>query len=69
MPMRKPFTHCPLCFSDTEKNQGKQHRHSRMNEANEPSPGDHVIRNILNYAKSLSVCQTSELGPIALVMN
>ncbi|TSA27377.1 MAG: hypothetical protein D4R67_06210 [Bacteroidetes bacterium] len=33
------------------------------------SPSEYVIRNILNYSKSLSTCQTRFTGHIHLVMN
>lgn len=33
------------------------------------SPREYVIRNILNYSKSLSTCQTSNTGTLFLVMN
>lgn len=33
------------------------------------SPREYVIRNILNYSKSLSTCKTRQTGPMLLVMN
>ena len=33
------------------------------------SPGESVIRNLLNYSKALSVLNTTETGYINLVMN
>lgn len=33
------------------------------------SPGERVIRNILNYSKSLTICQTRYTGTLNLVMN
>ncbi|MBL7110403.1 MAG: hypothetical protein ISS19_00495 [Bacteroidales bacterium] len=33
------------------------------------SPREYVIRNILNYSKSLSTCETHQTGTIYLVMN
>lgn len=33
------------------------------------SPRESVIRNLLNYSKSLSTCQLPELGHVFLVMN
>jgi len=33
------------------------------------SPREYVIKNILNYSKSLSTCQTRQTGTMFLVMN
>jgi hypothetical protein len=44
------------------KNQGKEKEHM-------VSPSESVIRNILNYSKTLTVIKTKETGILNLVMN
>ncbi|MCX6266401.1 MAG: hypothetical protein NTW16_03460 [Bacteroidetes bacterium] len=41
----------------------------RRNNRKVVSPGESVIRNLLNYSKALAVLKTTETGYINLVMN
>lgn len=49
--------------------EGKSNSDNGQKNNKNVSPRDYVIRNILNYSKSLSTCQTRQTGTMFLVMN
>jgi hypothetical protein len=70
--MRKPFTLCTKpSFSDPEQPSRKKQRPERglTMRRNGVSPGEYVIRNLMNYSKALSVLNTKETGIVNVVMN
>lgn len=65
MPMKRNFT---FSFGNPVPKARSRPNEVQKNNKN-VSPSEYVIRNILNYSKSLSTCQTHQTGILFLVMN
>ncbi len=65
MPMKRSFT---FSFGNAVS-EGKSNPDDIQKNNKSVSPSEYVIRNILNYSKSLSTCQTHQIGTMFLVMN
>jgi len=70
--MRKPLTLC------TKPSLSNREQTSRVNmkperglkmKRNGVSPGEYVIRNLMNYSRSLAILNTKETGIVSVVMN
>ncbi len=65
MPMKRSFT---ILFGNSVS-EGKSSPDDLQENNKNVSPREYVIKNILNYSKSLSTCQTHQTGTMFLVMN
>lgn len=66
--MRKPFT--PDCSAPTSvKHHGRNARIDGPQSRHGASPREFVIRNLMNYSRSLTVLTTSQTGVIHAVLN
>lgn len=65
MPMKRSFT---LSYGNSVSG-GDSTPDEMQNNTKKVSPSEYVIRNILNYSKSLSTCKTQQTGTMFLVMN
>ena len=61
--MDKTFTQEKL------KTTGKKNENAGNKKMSLPEPGKHIINNILNYSKALSVTKSSNLEHIEVVLN
>ena len=70
--MKKPLTlYSKSSLADWEKSSPKNQQPERRitMRRNGVSPGEYVIRNLMNYSMALSVLNTKETGIVKLVMN
>jgi len=70
--MRKPLTLCnksSLSEPETSFRNNKSPFRATKMKRNSVSPGEIVIRNLMNYSKALSVLNTKETGIVNVVMN
>ena len=70
--MNKPLTLSSVSSSAYKEQSGSRPRKYQLRkkmERNGISPGERVIRNIMNYSRALSVLKTSETGFVNFVMN
>jgi len=63
--MKRSFT---FSFGNSVS-EGKSNPYEIQKNNKNVSPREYVIRNILNYSKSLSTCKTRSTGTMYLVMN
>jgi len=66
MPMKR---HATLYSLNLKMSKENSFSYESRKSSKKVSPSDSVIRNILNYSKSLTVLNTHDTGIIRLVMN